>query len=373
MSSSIVIGITGSSGFIGSHLWNRLSLNSDYRLVRITKMDFLKDHLLNDLVNQCDVIFHLAGVNRHEDQSFLYRTNIELAQKLIDSLRKVNRMTHLIYSSTLQEGNDSNYGQSKLKVKEMFCEFEGTSNNFNFTSLLIPNVFGPFCKPFYNSVVATFCSQICNGLVPEIHNDLSVNLIYVNKLISEMIEVMLNKIIGNYFINHQYEIKVSELNHKLALMYKTYFNDLTIPNLGNKLDLDLFLTLRCYMPHNSFPVFYSSHSDQRGSFVEVLKSQSQGQFSYSTTVNGVTRGNHFHTRKIERFAVIQGKAKISLRKIDEEKIYDYFISGENSGFVDIPIWYTHSLTNIGEEDLITLFWINEPYNEEDSDTFYLNV
>ena len=145
------------------------------------------------------------------------------------------------------------------------------------------------------------------------------------------------------------------------------------PSLENPFEKALFNTYRCYVPESHFPVLLQKHTDPRGSFVEIAKTNTSGQFSFSTTVPGITRGNHFHTRKAERFAVINGKALIQLRKIGTNKVIDYYLDGENPAYVDMPIWYTHNIKNIGDTELVTLFWINEPYNPEDADTYFENV
>ena len=145
------------------------------------------------------------------------------------------------------------------------------------------------------------------------------------------------------------------------------------PNLEDPFEKALFNTFRCYVPESHYPVKYTKHTDNRGSFVEIARTQTSGQFSYSTTVPGITRGNHFHTRKAERFAVISGKALIQLRKIGTDEVIDYYLDGNEPAYVDMPIWYTHNIKNIGDEELITLFWINEPYNPEDADTYFEDV
>ena len=145
------------------------------------------------------------------------------------------------------------------------------------------------------------------------------------------------------------------------------------PNLEDSFQKALFNTFRCYIPVSHYPVKFIKHTDNRGSFVEIARTNSSGQFSYSTTVPGITRGNHFHTRKAERFAVISGKARIQLRKTGSEEVIDYYLDGDEPAYVDMPIWHTHNIKNIGEEELITLFWINEPYNPEDADTYFEDV
>jgi UDP-2-acetamido-2,6-beta-L-arabino-hexul-4-ose reductase len=168
-------------------------------------------------------------------------------------------------------------------------------------------------------------------------------------------------------------MKVSEILEYLKEFKKDYLEKGIFPNISTPFRLALFNTFRCYIPHDYYPRPFKLNTDNRGTFVEIARTGSSGQFSYSTTKPNITRGNHFHTRKAERFAVIQGKAKISIRKMGTQDIIDYIIDGNNPAYVDMPIWHTHNITNIGNEELITLFWINEPYDEADPDTYFVNV
>src|SRR5690606_1381689 len=274
------------------------------------------------------------------------------------------------------EEKDNLYGQSKKEGKEIFMQWAATEGG-KFTSLTIPNVFGPFGKPNYNSVVATFCHKIAHGETPTIINDSEVGLIYIN----ELVQIFITAITGNSTEENKTEIKiaptttikVSEILGLLQQYKKDYMENGIFPDLENTFGKALFNTFRCYVPSSHYPVKFTKHTDNRGSFVEIARTQTSGQFSYSTTVPGVTRGNHFHTRKAERFAVISGKALIQLRKIDTDDVLNYYLDANEPAYVDMPIWYTHNIKNIGEEELITLFWINEPYDPEDADTYFVNV
>ena len=176
-----------------------------------------------------------------------------------------------------------------------------------------------------------------------------------------------------YQVPHTYEGKVSEILKLLQQFREQYLNKGIMPDLRHSFALNLFNTYRCYMDENHFPFYYEKHSDDRGIFAEIMRANTSGQFSYSTTKPGITRGNHYHTRKAERFAVISGIAKIQLRKIGTTDIIEYDLDGERPSFVDMPIWHTHNITNTGKAELITLFWINEPYDPEDPDTYFEEV
>ncbi len=366
------IGITGQHGFIGKHLWNYLGLQKEVTLIPFKKDFFEKDNGLQGFVSQCDVIIHLAAMNRHEDQQVIYDTNVKLVQQLIDACTTTDSTPHILFSSSTQEDKDNLYGQSKKKGRELF-EAWASSTGALVSGMVIPNVFGPFGKPFYNSVVATFCHQIVNGETPTIINDGDLKLIYINELMEDIYANIIEEKSGKLNIQHRHEIKVSGLLHKLQQFHKEYTNGGEFPSISDSLDLALFNTFRCYVRPDYYPRLFTKHTDDRGSFVEIVRANTSGQFSFSTTKPGITRGNHFHTRKAERFAVIKGKARIQLRKIDTDEIINYYIDGKQPAYVDMPIWYTHNISNIGDEEMIALFWINEPYNQEDPDTYFVNV
>ncbi|MBU2904290.1 NAD-dependent epimerase/dehydratase family protein [Arenibacter algicola] len=374
------IGITGQAGFVGNHLYNTLSLDETITLVPFERSFFGNKELLSNFVAECDVIVHLAAMNRHEDANVIYETNLDLVSQLIEACKTKDVKPHIIFSSSSQEEKDNLYGLSKKEGKEKFIQW-AEEVGAKFTSLTIPNVFGPFGKPNYNSVVATFCHKIANNEMPTIINDSEVGLIYINELVEIFIQCIKDSkkggipdsSIGELKIAPTKNIKVSEIL-RLLRQYKTdYMENGIFPNLDLDFEKALFNTFRCYVPTSHYPVKFKKNTDNRGSFVEIARTQTSGQFSFSTTVPGITRGNHFHTRKAERFAVISGKALIQLRKIGTDEILDYYLDGDKPAYVDMPIWYTHNIKNIGDTELITLFWINEPYNPEDADTYFVNV
>lgn len=245
----------------------------------------------------------------------------------------------------------------------------------SFTGLLIPNVFGPFGNPYYNSVIATFSHQLNHGELPRIEIDAELSLIYVGELINEIIRIIRTgkskEITPIHDIQPTASLKVSSLLKILSGYKSDYTEKGIIPGLNNPFEVNLFNTYRSYMEVK--PVNYVQHTDERGSFVEILKLSNGGQVSFSTTKPGITRGNHFHTRKIERFSVIKGDALIQLRRIGTKQVIDCFVSGSAPAFVDMPVWYTHNIINTGNEDLYTMFWINEFYSPEDPDTFFEKV
>ncbi|MBT8184624.1 MAG: NAD-dependent epimerase/dehydratase family protein [Eudoraea sp.] len=374
------IGITGQAGFVGNHLYTTLSLDDKVTLIPFERSFFEEAVKLEDFVAKCDVIVHLAAMNRHDDPEMIYTTNLDLVSKLIAACEARSSNPHIVFSSSSQEEKNNLYGKSKKEGKEKFAAWAAKGDG-KFTSLTIPNVFGPFGKPNYNSVVATFCYKVANGEQPTIIEDGEVGLIYINELVQVFIAAITGEQEGKSLGKNSMEVKITPSYNKkvstiLALLNsykKDYMEQGIFPGLEDPFEKALFNTFRCYVPESHYPVKYAKHTDNRGSFVEIARTRTSGQFSFSTTVPGITRGNHFHTRKAERFAVIQGKARIQLRKIGTDKIINYELDGDAPAYVDMPIWYTHNIKNVGDTELITLFWINEPYNPEDADTYFEDV
>lgn len=370
-----IVGITGADGFMGTHLKNSLMfLHDDIEVISINREEFNQDESLREMLGKCDVIYHLAAVNRCDDPEELYQQNIHITQKLIDALEIAQAKPHVIFSSSIQEERDNHYGRSKVESRNMLLDW-AKRNEAKCSALIIPNTFGPFSKPYYNTFIATFCHQLIHGEKPVVQVDSNVNLIYIHELVDVLIGMASNeKAHGTHVVAPTHEIKVSEVLDKLRYFHEVYVENGEIPVLKEDFDIQLFNTFRSYISLNDyFPKEFTQHSDDRGSFVEIIRLGIGGQCSFSTTHAGVTRGNHFHTRKIERFAVIKGKAKIELRRIDQDEVFSFDLDGEQPAYVDMPIWYTHNITNVGEEDLYTIFWINEAYDPNDPDTYFIEV
>lgn len=369
------IGITGQTGFIGPHLYNTLGLQPDkFERVVFDKTFFEADDLLDEFVAKCDTIVHLAGMNRHTDPQVIYDTNISLTNKLISSLKRTNSKAHIIFASSTQEEKDNLYGKSKKDARTLLSDWANSVNGV-FTGIIMPNVFGPFGKPYYNSVIATFSHQLTHGDTPRIDVDAELKLIYVGELIEEIIKVIKETpAIPCYEVAHTSLIKVSEIL-KLMERYKSdYLLKGIMPIINDTLELNLFNTFRSYADiRGIYPIKITQYTDPRGSFAEIIRLNMGGQVSFSTTLPNITRGNHFHTRKIERFAVIKGKALIQLRRIGTDEVMDFYLTGDDPSYVDMPIWHAHNIKNIGDDELYTIFWINEFYNSEDPDTYFETV
>lgn len=365
------VGITGQAGFVGTHLRNLLRTKEEVEVVPFEDRYFADPKRLANFVGECDAIVHLAAVNRCSSDAELYEINLRLVQQLTEAMEVAQVAPHLIFSSSTQEQRDNAYGKSKREGREMLRRW-AQKNGALFTGLIIPNVYGPFGKPYYNSVVATFCHQLTHGEQPKIDVDGLLKLIYVGELAEHIYRVIAtDKSQVELPLPHTAEKKVSELLSLLETYKAQYFEQGIIPKLSTQFEVNLFNTFRCYIDLPTyFPVPLQPHTDERGTFVETIKLHTGGQVSFSTTKQGVTRGNHYHTRKIERFVVLQGEARIQLRRVGTNDVVNFTLSGNKTSYVDMPIWYTHNITNIGETELITQFWINELFNPNDPDTFF---
>ena len=376
------VGITGQPGFVGTHLFNTLNLYKDrFQTIPFEDSYFSDDEKFKNWVKQCDVIVHLAALNRHNDPDVIYNTNIALVKQLIDACKETRTIPHILFSSSTQEERNNLYGRSKKEGRQLFEQW-ANDENARFTGLVIPNVFGPFGNPYYNSVIATFCHQLTHNEQPRIEVDGEIKLIYVSELVNEIIkriELMQLKPAWEMAVEviqvpHTSEIKVSDLLSLLQDIKTNYFEKGEVPALDTPFKRNLFITFLTYIDHTAFfPFKLKLNIDQRGSFVETVKLNSGGQVSFSTTVPGITRGNHFHTRKVERFAVIKGKALIELRRIGTNNVLSFELDGDKPSFVDMPVWFTHNIKNIGNEELYTIFWINEFFDASDPDTFFEKV
>ena len=368
------VGVTGSNGFIGWHLCRTLELETNKFEFIDFKRDWFNDDInLDSFVSKCNIIVHLAGLNRHSEESAIYDTNVGLAVKLIESFNRIGFKGQVIFSSSIQEERNNTFGNSKKVARELFANW-ATRSNAIFHGLIVPNVFGAFGIPFYNSVISTFCHQLVNGKTPSIETDATLNLIYINELVKKIIDLFNTETNKNVLISHTDTYKVSEILELLIRFKEKYFENGQIPIFNNKFEINLFNTFRSYFNLKThYPIKYKNNIDERGNFVEIIRVETGGQVSFSNTKKDITRGNHFHTRKIERFSVIKGRALIQLRKIGAKEVFDYYLSGDEPAYVDMPIWHTHNIKNIGEEELCTMFWINEFYDANDPDTYFENV
>jgi len=318
------------------------------------RSQFNDDEYLLSATKGADVVVHLAGMNRG-DEDEVARVNVEIAERLVEFLKKSNSKSQVIYSSSTHADGDSKYGISKRTAGERFAEWADESGG-KFCNLILPHVFGEHGKPFYNTVVSTFAHQLAHGETPKIDNDGQLQLLHCQDVAAEIWERITTKFSGEARPVGQ-PIKVSEMLARLQKMVTRYQTDSVIPYLGDPLrGKDLTL-----------------HADERGDLFEAIRMDGEGQVFLSPTKPGVTRGDHFHTKKVERFIVVSGKAKIRLRKVMDDEIFTYEVSGDSPQAIDIPTLHAHNLTNVGDEPLVTLFWAGEHFDLENADTCYLPV
>ena len=361
--------ISGHNGFLGKHLIRALKTsNCEFEVVFLNKSDFESDFKLEKKISYDDIIFHFAGVNRDVSDEMVYEKNELINNMLFNCLNKISFQGKLFFTSSTQEKKNTFYGKAKKNARLKFLN-QSNQLGYKFHGLQLPNLFGPFCKPNYNSFVATFCSNIIYNKTPKIINDDKISLVYVSDLVEKLL-IGINTEIPIHVDDITHIKKVSEVLGILKNFDQEYIKKGNYPDIESHFDLCLFNTFKSYIENEKFfPRKHNVHSDQRGSFLELIRTATKGQSSISITKKNEVRGNHFHTRKCERFSVIRGKAKIQIREILSTEIIEFFLDGESISYVDIPIWYTHNITNIGNEDLITAFWINEHYDETKSDTY----
>ena len=368
------ITITGQEGFIGYHLYNTLKYKyPSFELLDFKKKSFNDTSILDEIISSVDLIVHLAGVNRSENQNDILDKNLYLTQQLLDSIKRTKFKGKLIFASSIQCSDDNPYGISKRVSSEKFYN-SSIKNDFTFINLIIPNVFGPFCKPNYNSFIATFCYNSLNDIPNIINDNKDIPLIYIDNLIDKIIRIFSQDSNSEIFIKEDTKLEVEFIKKLVDDFKDTYITNFNIPELDTDFKSNLFKTYHSYIDIDSyFPINHLLKSDERGSFIELIRSSTSSQVSFSNTNPSYERGNHFHTRKIERFSVIGGEALIKIRKIGTDKVHSFKLSGKNPSFVDMKVWHTHSIENIGNSNLITVFWINEFYNENDPDTFFEKV
>ncbi len=370
----IRIGITGQAGFVGTHLYNTLGLVPE-RYQRIPFKDAFFDDpaALRDFVKQCDIIVHLAAMNRHPDPQVIYDTNLRLNRDLIAAMEAECVCPHVLFSSSTQENLDNPYGRSKVDGRKLLEEW-AIRNGGAFTGLVVPNVYGEFSRPNYNTFIATFADKLVRGEQPVVQIDTDIKLIHVGSLCRFIISQLEQNGVRRINVPWDFERKVSDILTLFESYKALYYDQGIIPPLRDVNEVNLFNTFRSYIdPAIHFPIRLTPHTDTRGTFVETIRLGTGGQVSFSTTMPGITRGNHYHTRKIERFTVIRGKARIQLRRIGTDDVIDLYLNGTEPAYVDMPVWYTHNITNIGDEELYTQFWINEWYDPKDGDTYFETV
>ena len=367
--------VTGAKGFIGKNLIIELR-NRGYTDLLEYDVD-VDPELLDAYAKECEFIFHLAGVNRPEKQEDFMIGNFGFTSVLLENLKKYNNKAPILITSSIQAALNNLYGQSKKAGEDLLLQY-GKENNVKVLVYRLPNVFGKWCRPNYNSAVATFCDNIANEL-PIVVNDPNVEmtLVYIDDVINSFIEKLR---VTNCKLQVEEFETVSPV-HKIKLcaivdllyQFKESRCNLQTPDMSDDFTKKLYSTYLSYLPKDKFSYLLKMNVDDKGSFTEFLKSSDRGQVSINISRPHITKGNHWHHTKNEKFLVVSGKGVIRFRKIDSGEIIEYFVSGEKLEVVDIPVGYTHNIENLGDIDMVTIMWVNEIFNKEKPDTFFLAV
>ncbi len=362
--------ITGSNGFIGKNLTANLIQNGYTNLYLYDRNSSNEE--LNEFCKDAEFVFHLAGINRPKDASEFYEGNTDFSKILIDTLKKHNNKSSIIISSSIQAELENDYGKSKKLGEDLFLENE----NNKAIIFRLYGVFGKWSKPNYNTVVATFMHNVVNDLEVSISDEnYQLTLCYIDDIIEKFISILENE---NNFqkgfceIDTLHNITLGNL-HKTIVKFNESRKNLIMPSLDSLLMRRLYGTFLSFLPKDGFSYKLIKHSDNRGWLSEFIKSEQLGQIFISTTKPGITRGNHWHNTKVEKFFVIKGSADIRFRNVLTDEIISYPVSSDVPTVVDIPVGYTHLITNVGDDDMICLFWSSEILNPEKPDTYYLEV
>lgn len=368
--------ITGANGFIGKNLQAELK-NTKYKdwiepLCFDCEMDEI---LLDDYCSSCDFVIHLAGINRPKDESEFMEGNFGFTSLLLELLTKHHNKAPILITSSIQAALDNPYGKSKKAGEELIFHY-GKENGIKVFVYRLPNVFGKWCKPNYNSAIATFCYNIAHELPIQVNDrEHQMKLVYIDDVICEIINALQNQENRKEefcYVSPVIDTKLGEIVDTIY-SFKTFREKLAVPNHNRLLERYLYATYLSYLPEDQFAYDLNEHIDNRGSFTEIIRTNGQGQFSLNICHPGIAKGNHFHHTKNEKFLVVQGEAIIAFRKIGTEEVIEYRVSGKNLKVVDIPTGYTHLIKNIGEGDLLTFMWANEPFDPTHPDTIFENV
>jgi UDP-2-acetamido-2,6-beta-L-arabino-hexul-4-ose reductase len=365
--------ITGANGFIGRNLSVTLA---QHKNIKLTFFDTnTNPSALPSLVLQADFIFHLAGVNRPQNVEEFTTGNSGLTQTIISALKEHGKKTPLLISSSIQAAQDNPYGISKREAEEAVFDY-GQSTGAPVHVFRLPNVFGKWCRPNYNSAIATFCHNNAHDMPIQINDPaVTMNLVYIDDVVSEFIATMDGK-------PHKIDVfcEVPTVHHitlgKIADLISSFKESRlsrTIPDLSDPFTKKLYSTYLSYLPKDQFSYPLKMNIDDRGSFTEFIKTPDRGQVSVNISKPGITKGNHWHHTKNEKFMVVSGHGVIRFRQVGSEQIIEYHVSGDKLEVVDIPTGYTHNITNIGKTDMVTVMWCNEIFDPERPDTFFESV
>lgn len=365
--------VTGAKGFVGKNLIAELK-NRNYTEIYECDID-TTDEQLEEYTKNCEFVYHLAGVNRPENEEDFMKGNFGFTSILLEKLKKYDNKSTVLITSSIQAALDNPYGKSKKAGEDLMFEY---SKETGAKALVyrLPNVFGKWCRPNYNSAVATFCNNIARGLDIKVNDpEVIMNLVYIDDVVEEFIGALQGKehIDNNFgYITTVHRIKLGEIVD-LIYSFKESRKNLMLPNMKDEFSKKLYSTYLSYLPEDEFSYDVKMNIDNRGSFTELLKTAERGQVSVNISKPGITKGNHWHHTKNEKFIVVNGTGVIRFRKIDSEEIIEYNVSGDKIEVVDIPVGYTHNIENTGNTDMVTVMWANEIFNPNKPDTYFMEV
>ena len=364
--------ITGSNGFIGRNLVVRLGELEGYEVLGFDKEDSLET--LRERVNDADAVVHLAGVNRPTNEQEFAEGNADLTARLCDFIAEAGRKIPLLVSSSIQADRANPYGESK-RAAEAAAERLAENTNNPVTIYRLPNVFGKWCRPNYNSVVATFCHNIANDLPIQINDPaVQLSLVYVDDVVAEFVATLGKTSVGlqHGFVEPVYSIGLGELAAQIEA-FRNCRNSLVSERVGAGFVRALYATYVSYLSPEKFVYDLPCYGDERGVFAEMLKTQDSGQFSFFTAHPGIRRGGHYHHTKTEKFLVIKGSARFGFRHIVSNERHEVFTSGEKPQVVETVPGWTHDITNVGESEMVVMLWANEIFDRDRPDTIASKV
>lgn len=366
--------VTGSRGFVGKNLVEWLSRLNEVNVLQFDKEDSIDN--LQYLINQCNFIFHTAGVNRSENIEDYNSVNVGLTDRIIDCIKITGIKIPIVFTSSIQAEMNNPYGISKKKAEENLIRFHKQTDNPIYIYRL-SNLFGKWCRPNYNSVVATFCYNISHNKEISISDQNKIlELTYIDDVMKSFINLLSNekRYEESIYVNidRTYKISLGELAEQIY-KFKESKKTLIISDMKNEFLKCLYATYLSYLDEDNLSYPLDMKKDNRGWLTELIKSENSGQIFISKSYPGVIRGNHYHDTKVEKFCLVQGKAIIKLRNILKNEVIKYYVSDEKIEIVDIPPGYTHSIENIGEKEMIVIFWADEVFNPDEADTYYLGV
>lgn len=365
--------VTGASGFVGKNLIASLRTMEEFEIYSYDKDNTKED--LKKFTRDCEFVVHLAGVNRPQDPKEFYEGNAGFTETLCRYLKESKNQSPILISSSIQASKDNDYGKSKREGEDHLLTY-GKENDVQIYIYRFANLFGKWCRSNYNSVVATWCYNIANNLEIMINDkNATMSLCYIDDVIAEILNAIKHKatIVNNeYKVVPEYEITLGELEETI-ISFKENRKDFSVPYMGEGLRKKLYSTYLSYLPKDNFSYPLKQNIDQRGSFTEFLKTDEYGQVSINVSKPGITKGNHWHHSKNEKFLVVYGTGIIRFRNIFSTEIIEYKVSGSDLEVVDIPTGYTHNIENVGMSDMVTVMWANEKFDPEHPDTFYEEV